>query len=114
MHETPCHGKRRIRIRGIEPQIRIALIVLKQDIVIGLILFNKIILKQQGLQLGIRHDIGYILHAFHKCARFGVKPPGRMKIAAHPVGKILGLAHIDYLSAAVFHYIYAGTVGKQP
>ena len=90
----------------------IALVVLQQDIVFGLVFFDQRVFQQQSVQLGGGKNR-------LKMVDVGDHPPGLHrvrrqigKILAHPAAQAFGLAHIDHCPRPVVHQIDAGQLGQ--
>ena len=109
----PAAGQRQAgKLLPADPDKGIALVILQQDVVLGLVFFDQGVFQQQGVQLGVGEN-GL------KMVDIGHHPPGLQgvrsqigKILAHPVAERLGLAHIDDCAVAVVHEINAGQLGQ--
>ena len=92
--------------------IVIALVVLKQYIVLGLVLFYKAAFQQQGFIFTVSHDKIVIVYIGYHCCDLSCMVGILTKIAADTVVKVLCLANVDYPVLPVSHYIYSGRLGE--
>ena len=106
------HGKRRVGRVRVQPDIGIALVVLEQDVVLGLIFFDHRVLEHQRLELGFGHNDVEIVNAADQLPRFGIQPFGRLKIVGNAVAEQLCLADIDHLTGLVLVQVYARLHGQ--
>ena len=86
--------------------------ILEEDVVLGLVLLDEVVLQQEGIGLGIYHRELGIGNFAHQDARLGVQALRGNKILRHPLVEVLGLAHINNLSLGVIVSIHAGGMGK--
>ena len=90
-----------------QADIGIALVVLEQDVIPGLVPLDEGALQHQGLELAVGDDdVEVVDLADHGPGLFRVGS-GVLKILGHPVFQGLGLAHIDYGVLGVLHDINA-------
>ena len=104
--------KARIVLRRVQPDIRIALVVLQQNVVLGLIFFYHRIFEHERLELALGNDDVEGVDMADELARFGVQALGRLKIVRHTVAQQLGLADVDDPAGLVLVHIYARLHGE--
>ena len=102
----------RIGQRGVQPHIRIALVVLEQDVVLGLVLLYHRVLEHEGFELTVGDDNIEIIDMADELACLGVQPFGRLEVVGHAVFQQLGLADINDLAGLVLVHIHAGLHGQ--
>ena len=100
-------GESRVLLLHRQADVGVALVILQQDVVPGLVPLDEGILQHQGLKLRVGHDdVKVVDLAHHGTGLFRVG--GQVsKILAHPVFQRLGLAHIDDRIFGVLHDIHA-------
>ena len=96
-----AHG--RVFLPRVHPHEGIALVVLQQDVVVGLMALDEGVFQHQGLKLAVGDDDVEVRHLFHHGCHLGQMLP--VEIAADPVFELFGLAHIDDLAPGVQHDI---------
>ena len=80
---------------------RVGLGVLQQDVVLGFVLLDEVVLEKQRIGLRIHYgilDVGYL--GYQK-ARLGVEPLRRDEILVDTLEQVLGLAHIYHIPRGV-------------
>lgn len=92
---------------------RIGLGVLEKDIVLRLVLFDEIILKQQCVSLSIDHRILRIRYLGDKYPRLGIEPLRGHEILRHALVEVLRLAYIYDNPLGVIIPVNSGGMRKQ-
>ena len=92
--------------------IMIAFVILEQNIIFWIVLFNQAAFQHQGFELAVGHNVVKVVDIFHHLADLFVVFGSGAEIAAHPVGEDLSLAHIDHLAGAVLHQVNARGGGQ--
>ena len=85
---------------------RVGLAVLEQDIVVRLILLDKIVLQQKGILFALHHhvlDISYMRYQLPRLGRLMVLA----EIAIDPTMQILSLTDIDNLTVCIVILVHA-------
>ena len=90
-----------------QADIRIALVVLQQDVVAGHVPLDKGVLQHQCLELAGDEDGVEAVHLRHHVPRLGGVGGAVLEILAHPVFQLLGLAHVDDPACFIHHQIDA-------
>ena len=106
------NGERRVGRIRVQPDIGIALVVLEQDVVFGLVFFNHRVLKHERFELGFGHNDIEIIDMADQLARFGAQAFRRLKIVGNAVAQQLGLADVDHLAGLVLVQVYARLHGQ--
>ena len=104
-------GEAGIRLPG-QADKGVALVVLQQDVVAGHVPLDEGVLQHQGLELAGDEDGVKVVHLGHHVPGLGGVGGAVLKILAHPVFQLLGLAHVDDLAGLVHHQIDAGGQGQ--
>ena len=99
------HGKAGIFLLPIQADEGIALIILQEDIIAGLMALDEGVFQDEGLKLRAHHNGVELLHLRHHEPRLFIVPRGGLEILAHAVAQLLRLAHIDDQSRLVHHEI---------
>ena len=99
-------------VAAVQPHEGIALVVLQQNVVAGLMALDEGVLQHQGLELRPDDNGVEPVHMGHHHLRFLVVAGGVLKILADAVFQFFGLAHIDDLAGLVHHQIDAGQQGQ--
>lgn len=89
---------------------RIGFAVLEQDVIVGLILLDEVILQQEGILLAIHYHIAYISYMRYELACLA----GLMvlvEIAVYPSVQVLGFTDIDNLSVPVVVLVHTRLLG---
>ena len=107
MRRLGNHGKCRIGRVRIQPDIGIALVVLEEDVVLGLVFFDHRVFKHERFKLSFGHYDVKIVNMADQLARLGVQPFRRLKIIGHTVAQQLGLADVDHLACFIFVQVHA-------
>ena len=94
----------RVSILAREKNIGVGFIVPQQDVVRRLVVFDEVVLQQQGIHLGRGYSHLYFLDARHQRHGFFGKSAGP-EIAANPVLKIAGLTDIEQFVAGIIHLV---------
>ena len=92
---------------------RIGLGVLEQDVVLGLVLLDEVVLQKEGIGLAVYYrklGVGYL---GNQNTRFGIQALGRHKILGHTLVKVFCLAHIDNFALGVIVAVNTGSVRKK-
>ncbi len=94
-------------VRGGEPDVREALVVLEHDVVARLVRLDEVVLEQQRLGLRARHGHfhGSDLRDQHLDLRIQV---ARVEIAADAIAQVRGLADVEQFAVGREHAIDAG------
>ena len=92
---------------------RIGLGILQENVVFRPVLLYEIILKKQGVRLGIHHGILRVRNLGNQNPGLGREPLGRGEILGHPLVEILGLAHIYHNPLGVIIPVDSGGMWKQ-
>ena len=101
-------GEFRIRLPA-EADEGIPLVVLEKDVVPGHVLLDERVLQHQRLELAAHDDGVEVVHQPHHGVRLDVVAPARLKILAHPVFQLFGLAHVDDLAVLPVHQVDPGS-----
>ena len=88
-------------------QVRIAFVVPKQDVVLGLERLDEVVFQQQGLSLGAHHGGLHARDLAHHVANARA-PMVTVKIGRHPLFKLVGLAHVQHLIMRIKIAVYPG------
>ena len=72
----------------------VGLPILEQDVVSGIPLLDKVVFQQQGIFLGVYHDISDVAYLAHQDGRLSVLMVLR-EIGVHPSLQVFSLPHID-------------------
>ena len=99
-------------VAAVQPHEGIALVILQQNVVAGLMALDEGILQHQGLELRPDDNGVEPVHMGHHHLRFLVVAGGVLKVLADAVFQFFGLAHIDDLAGLVHHQIDAGQQGQ--
>ncbi|MCG3162075.1 MAG: hypothetical protein JMDDDDMK_03304 [Acidobacteria bacterium] len=91
-----------------ELQVRVGLVILEHHVVARLVQLDQVRFQDQGFGFGVGDDELEIRDARDKFLRFGVHRARTLKILAHAVAQVLGLADIDDLALRVLVKIAAG------
>ena len=93
-----------------DADIRIALTVLEQDIIVRLILLDQVVLQQKRILFAADHHILDVRNMRHKlaCLERGLV---LTEVTAHAPLEVLGLTHIDHCSLTIEVLIYARLLG---
>ena len=106
------HRYFRVHRTHVQPQIRIALVVLEKDVVLGHIPLDQGAFQHQSLKFRGGYDhIKVVDFAHHHSGLWGVGG-GVLKILAHPVFQLLGLADINNLVGLIAHDIDPRRIGQ--
>ena len=105
------HGEPGICLLG-QADEGIPLVVLQQDVVARHMPLDEGVLQHQGLELAGDEDGVKVVHLGHHVPGLGGVGGAVLKILAHPVFQLLGLAHVDDLAGLVHHQIDAGGQGQ--
>ena len=100
----------RILLSGVHPHEGIALVVLQEDVIVGLVALDEGVFQHQGLKLAAGDDDVEVRHLFHHGGHLGQMLP--VEIAADPVFQLLGFAHVDDLAPGVQHDVDPGQQGQ--
>ena len=92
----------------IEPHKGIALVVLQQNVVPGLVPLDEGVLQNQRLELRAHHDGIKVIHLRHHHPGLFVVAAAGLEVLANAVFQLLGLAHVNDQPGLVHHDIYAG------
>ena len=106
------NGKRRVGRIRVQPDIGIALVVLEQDVVFGLVFFDHRVLEHERFELGFGHNDVEIIDMADQLPRFGAQALGRLKIVGNAVAQQLGLADVDHLAGFVLVQVNARLHGQ--
>ena len=99
-------GEPGVLLLDAEADVGIALAVLEQDVVPGLMALDEGALQHQGLKLGLHHDHVKVVDLSHHGPCLFVVTALVLKVLADPVLQSLGLAHIDHFAGGVLHDIH--------
>ncbi len=97
---APCQEDLREFVRS-HTYPRIGLGVLEQDIVFGLVLLDEIVLKQQGIRLGIDHRVLCVRDFGDHHRSLARQPLLGHEILRYPLVQILSLTHINHIPLGV-------------
>jgi len=86
----------------------VGLAVLEEDVVMGLVLLDEVVLQQQGVRLAVDHGVLQVGNLAHQDAGLGVEPLRGHEILRHPLVQVLGLAHINHRSLGVIIAVDSG------
>ena len=106
VRHAPHNGHARKRLLHIHAQIRIVLIVLKQDVIKRFVPLDQIAFQREGFHLAIHEHQFKVVHPCDHRAYLLRMIGGRLKILPHAIFEVFRLADINHLSAA-FHNIAA-------
>ena len=98
--------------RGRDLDIRVALVVLEQDVVLGLVFLDHRVFEHERLKLRLGHDNIKVPDLGDHADGLGAVPGIGRKILGVPVFQRLGLAHVDDLPRPVLHDIHARLIGQ--
>ena len=90
----------------------IGLGILQKDIIARLELLDEIILKQQGICLGVNDRILRVSDLRHHHGSLARKPIRRYEILRHPLMQVLCLTHINHIPLSVIIPVYARGMWK--
>ena len=106
------HRYFRVHRTHVQPQIGIALVVLEKDVVLGHIPLDQGAFQHQSLKLrGGHNHVEVVDFAYHHSG-FGRMGGSVLKILAHPVFQLLGLADINNLVGLIAHDIDPRGIGQ--
>ena len=105
-------AKMRVWMLGRQVNIRVALVITKQDIVTRLVGLDEIVLEYQRLVLGMGNGHLDMLYLFDHDPGFGRFSLAANEIAGHPVFQVFCLADINHLTCLVLHTVDAGSCGQ--
>jgi len=88
-------------------QVRIAFVVPKQDVVLGLERLDEVVFQQQGLGLGAHHGGLHARDLAHHVANARAAMV-TVKIGRHPLFKLVGLAHVQHLIMRIKIAVHPG------
>ena len=94
-----------------DPGIRLG--ILEQNIVLGLVLFDEVVLEEKGVGLGVYYRELGIGNLAHKDAGLGIEPLRGNKILRDALVKVFCLAHVYHFSLGVVVTVYAGRMREQ-
>ena len=106
------HGKAGIFLLPIQADEGIALIILQEDIIAGLMALDEGVFQDEGLKLRAHHNGVELLHLRHHKPRLFIVPRDGLEILAHAVAELLRLTHIDDQPRLVHHEIDTGGQGQ--
>ena len=92
--------------------VRIGLVILQKNIVIGMVFLDEVTFQQQCFHLGIRYDIFEFLDIRHHGLGFHRMVSAALKILPYAVFQIDSLPHIDHMSIGILHQIYPRFLGQ--
>ena len=111
LRHLACQGEPGIGLVG-QADIGIALVVLEQDVIPGLVPLDEGALQHQGLELAVGDDhVEVVDLADHGPGLLGMGG-GVLKILGDPIFQRLGFAHIDDGVLGILHDIYARLQGQ--
>ncbi len=90
----------------------IGLGILEENVVLGFVLLDEVVLQKEGIGLGIHYGELGVGNLAYQDAGFGVQALRRHKILRHPLVEVLGLSHINNLSLGVIISVDAGGMGE--
>jgi hypothetical protein len=96
-----CHADPGVRLR-----------IFEKNVVLWLILFDKIVLQKEGIRLGIDHRILRVGDFRNESTGLGIEPLLRNEVLGNPLMEILSLPHINNLSLGVIVSIDSGGMGE--
>ena len=105
------HGEAGVGLPG-QPDEGVALVVLEEDVVAGHVLLDEGVLQHQGLELCADDDGLKIVHLPHHGLGLEVVAPVLLKVLAHPVFQLLGLAHVDHAAVLPVHQVHPRGQGQ--
>ena len=91
----------------------IGLGILKEDIVLGPVLLNEIVLEKQGIRLGIHDGVLRIGDFGYQDPGLGREPLRRGEILGHSLVKVLGFAHIYHNPLGIIIPVDSGGMREQ-
>ena len=95
----------------VDTQIRIMLVILEEDVVVGFVQLDEVALQAQGLQVGgAQEDVEIVNVGDHRGHLGGML--GVTEIGAHPVFEVHRLADVDDRALRVLHEVAAGGFGQ--
>ena len=92
--------------------VRIALVVLEPDVVLGLVALDEVALEDQGLQFGGGDDKVDVVDAGHQALDLGALAGRGVKVGAHPGAQVDRLADVEDRALGVLHQIDARLGGQ--
>ena len=90
----------------------VGLVVPEEDVVLGLVSLDQVVLESQGLHLVVDDDALEIRDLRAQLVQLDVGVAGILEIASDPVAQRLGLAHVDDVAPAVLVEIHPRFGGK--
>ena len=89
----------------------VGLPILEQDVVSGIPLLDKVVFQQQGIFLGVYHDISDVAYLAHQDGRLSVLMVLR-EIGVHPSLQVFSLPHIDDGARFIQVLVATGFLGQ--
>ena len=87
---------------------RIGLGILEQDVVLWLVLLDKVVFKQQGIGLGVHHGVLGISNLAYQNPGLGIEPGWIDEVLRNPLVQVLGFAYIYHISLGVVVSVDSG------
>ena len=91
-------------------QVGVVLVVLEEDVVVGLVQLDEVALQDQRFEVGVDQDDVKVIDLLDHGRHLG-RVLARLEVRAHAVFEVLGLADIDDLSVGL-HQVTSGAVGQ--
>ena len=89
----------------------VGLVVLQQHVVPWLVLLDEVVFQQQGVFLGVDHDVAYVRNLGDEQARLA-RVVLAVEVAGHAAFQVLRLAHVDDGALGVEVLVDAGAFGQ--
>src|SRR5690606_38002914 len=103
-------GKRLVH----DDHVRKGLIIPQQDVVLWLVLFDEVILQQQGIKFRIdNRNLDAYDFRYHS-ERFPILARCIRKIGRYPVFQVFGFTYVDDVMMLVQKAVYTGLIGEIP
>lgn len=94
-------------------EIGVGLIIFEQTVVAGLVLLDKVVLKEECIHLGSHNGEAEIVDMPHKHLNLGCMVIIAHKIGAHAALKVFGLSDVDNLTSLVKMLIDTRSFGNR-
>ena len=93
---------------GADTDPRIGLGILEQDVVFRFVLLNQVVLKQQGIRLGVHHGVLRVSNLAYQNPGLGIEPGWIDEVLRNPLVQVFGLAYIYHISLGIVVSVDSG------